>query len=428
MKVLVIGSGGREHAICWKIAQSERVDKIYAIPGNGGMAQLAECADINIDDINKITDFAKEKEIDITIIGPEAPLAKGIVNKFNQKGLRVFGPDIEMARLESSKVFAKEAMARLRIPTADFMVFDNPQDAKVHIKKRNAPMVVKADGLAQGKGVIICKEKNEALDAVKQIMVDKKFRQAGDRIIIEDCLEGEEASIIVISDGRHFVNLVSSQDHKRIYDHDKGPNTGGMGAYSPAPVIDEKLDEIIKNKIIKPLIFGLNEENTPFKGALYAGLMMTKDGPKVLEFNVRFGDPETQAIFPRLKTDLMQAIEASIDGNIETVKLEWDRRPCVCVVCASGGYPESYKKGFVIKGLDEANKAKDVVIFHAGTKLKGKDYITNGGRVLGVAALGEDIKQAIDKVYAACKKINFEGMYYRRDIGYRALEKRSVYG
>ena len=430
MKVLIIGSGGREHTICWKIAQSERVNKIFAIPGNGGMAQLAGCADIKVDDLDSIVDFAKEKKIDVTVVGPEAPLAAGIVNKFNQKGLRIFGPDIEMAKLEASKVFAKETMTRFRIPTADFMVFENPGEAKEHINEREAPLVVKADGLAAGKGVIICKDKNEAINAINSIMIDKKFGPSGDRIIIEDCLEGEEASIIVISDGRHFIDLASSQDHKQIFDGDKGANTGGMGAYSPAPVIDEEMNNRIRERIIKPLIFGLHEEGTPFKGVLYAGLMITKDGPKVLEFNVRFGDPETQAMFPRLKTNLVDAIEASIDGNIEGVKLEWDERPCICVVCASGGYPGSYKKGFKISGLDEAGSLDDVVVFHAGTKLQKAEgeeggVVTNGGRVLGVTALGQNVREARDKAYKACKKIKFEGIYYRKDIGYRGLTRDS---
>ena len=430
MKVLIIGSGGREHAICWKIAQSERVNEIFAIPGNGGMAQLAECVDIKVNDLGKIVNFAKEKKIDITVVGPEAPLAAGIVNKFNQKGLRIFGPDIEMAKLEASKIFAKETMTRFRIPTADFMIFENPNEAKEHINRKKTPLVVKADGLSAGKGVIVCKDKNEAINAINLIMIDKKFGPSGDRVIVEDYLEGEEASIIVISDGMHFVSLASSQDHKPIFDGDKGANTGGMGAYSPAPVIDDETSNRIREKIIKPLIFGLHEEGTPFKGVLYAGLMITKDGPKVLEFNVRFGDPETQAIFPRLKTDLMDAIEASIDGNIEGVKLEWDERRCVCVVCASGGYPGKYKKGLPITGLEQANSMEGVVVFHAGTKIRTPltanrkpQYETDGGRVLGVTALGEDIRQAIDKAYHACGKISFEGMYYRKDIGYRALEK-----
>ncbi|MFH0732801.1 MAG: phosphoribosylamine--glycine ligase [Candidatus Omnitrophota bacterium] len=431
MKVLVIGSGAREHALCWKIAQSRRVDKIFAAPGNGGMQKEAQCVDIKADDIPKILNFANQNKIDVTIVGPEAPLAEGIVDKFNEKGLRIFGPDKKTARLESSKVFAKEIMSRFRVPTADFMIFDNPDDAKEHINQRKTPMVVKADGLAAGKGVIICKNKSEALDAVKQTMIDKIFGQAGSRIIIEDCLEGEEASIIVISDGKRFASLASSQDHKRIYDNDKGPNTGGMGAYSPAPVISEKLDEKIQDEIIKPIISGLYKAGTPFKGVLYAGLMITADGPKVLEFNVRFGDPETQAILPRLKSDLMDAIEASIDGNMENVKLEWDKRPCVCVVCAAGGYPGNYKKGTNINGLDEADKLDSVVVFHAGTNVAhdsrlNTQYKTTGGRVLGVTALGIDIKQAIDKAYEACSKINFEGMHYRKDIGYRALGREKL--
>jgi len=429
VRVLVVGSGGREHAITWKIAQSKQVDKIYCAPGNGGMNQLAELVNIGAEDIDALLSFAKENKIDLTIIGPEVPLVKGAVDRFELAGLRIFGPRKELANLEGSKVFAKETMARFGVPTADFKVFDNAQDATAYINEKGAPVVVKADGLCAGKGVIICKTKDEALDAVKLIMDDKKFGAAGDRVIIEDCLAGEEASIIVLSDGKNVLPLASSQDHKAIYDGDKGENTGGMGAYSPAPVVTNELSEEIMKTVINPIVKGLAKEGKFFKGVLYAGLMITREGSRVLEFNVRFGDPETQAIFPRLKNDLIELIQASIDGNLGTTKLEWDPRPCVSVVVASGGYPGKYEKGKVINGLDEAAKLKDVVVFHAGTKsgprstVHGPQIITNGGRVLNVTALGKDIKEAIDKAYEAVGKISFEKMYYRRDIGYRALKR-----
>jgi len=422
MKVLIVGSGGREHAITWKIAQSKQVDKIYCAPGNGGMAQLAELVNIDAGDIGALLSFAKENKIDLTIIGPEAPLVEGAVDRFDEAGLRVFGPTKELANLEGSKVFAKETMARLGVPTADFKVFDNREDAAAYINKKNTPVVVKADGLCAGKGVIVCKKKDEALGAVKFMMEDKKFGAAGNRVIVEDCLAGEEASIIVLSDGKNVLPLASSQDHKAISDGDKGENTGGMGAYSPAPVVTNELSGKVMDEVINPIIKGLGREGKFFKGVLYAGLMITREGLKVLEFNVRFGDPETQAIFPRLKNDLIELIQASIDGKLGTVKLEWDPRPCVSVVVTSGGYPSRYEKGKVINGLDEAAKLKDVVVFHAGTK-KEKYFITSGGRVLNVTALGKDIKEAIDKAYEAVGKISFEKMYYRRDIGHRALKR-----
>lgn len=427
MKVLIVGSGGREHALCWKIAQSKKIDKLFAAPGNGGMSKIAECVNIKAEDIESLLRFAKEKKIDLTVVGPEAPLVAGIVDKFNRERLRIFGPDKKIAQLEGSKVFAKETMARLKVPTADFMIFDEPDDAMDYIKQKGTPIVIKADGLAAGKGVIVARSIKEAESAIKLIMVDKEFGASGDRVVVEECLEGEEVSIIVISDGKRFVNLAPSQDHKPIYDGDKGPNTGGMGAYSPCPAVNKDMEKKILKETITPLIFGLYEEGMPYKGALYAGLMITKDGPKVLEFNVRFGDPETQAILPRLKENFVEALLASIDGNVGNVNLSWDDRHCVCVVCASEGYPGSYKKGFVINGLEKLDSLSDVFVFHAGTKIEmanGKEsLLTNGGRVLGVTALGDGIKDAIDKAYKACGKIGFEGIYYRKDIGLKALKR-----
>jgi len=425
VNALVVGSGGREHAITWKIAQSRRVDKIYCAPGNGGMSEIAELVDIGVEDIGGLLGFAKKQKIDLTIVGPEATLVAGIVDQFQQAGLKIFGPVKELANLEGSKVFAKENMAKLGVPTADFKVFKNAEKAKKYIKEKGAPLVVKADGLCAGKGVVVCKTENEAIDAIKLIMEDKKFGVAGDKVIVEDCLIGEEASIIVLSDGKNVIPLASSQDHKAIYDGDNGPNTGGMGAYSPAPAVTDELLERIMKEIIKPIIEGLSREGKFYKGVLYAGLMITEQGPKALEFNVRFGDPETQAIFPRLKNDLVKLIQSSINGTLDGEVMDWDSRPCVSVVIASGGYPGKYEKGKTIKGLDEVKKMKDVVAFHAGTK-RAQTFITNGGRVLNVTALGNNIKEAIDKAYKAVGKINFEKMYYRRDIGHRALSRQKA--
>lgn len=422
MRVLVIGSGGREHALVWKIAQSRLADKIFCAPGNGGISRQAECIDIKAEDIQGLLDFARREKIDLTVVGPEVPLALGIVDEFSKYKLRIFGPNKKAAQLEASKVFAKQLMTKYNVPTADFKIFDEPDEAKRYIEKIGSPCVVKADGLAAGKGVVVAKSVDEARAAVSSIMEEKIFGNSGDRIIIEDCLEGEEASIIVITDSKDILALASSQDHKRIFDGDKGPNTGGMGAYSPAPIVDKDLLDEILHKIIYRTIEGLVKEGIEYKGALYAGIMLTKEGPKVLEFNVRFGDPETQAIFPRLKSDLVEVMLATTEGKLSRYKnFNWDRRACVCVVIASGGYPGNYEKGKLVSGLEEAEKPEDAVVFHAGTKKQNGKIITNGGRVFGVTALGNDIKDAIDNVYASCSKIKFEGIYYRKDIGHKAL-------
>ena len=401
MKVLIVGSGGREHALCWKVAQSRRVETIFAAPGNGGLEDIAETVDIKAEDIKGLLKFAKAEKIDLTIVGPEAPLVGGIVYIFSENGLKIFGPGKGAALLEGSKIFSKEMMKRWKVPTADFQVFDRFNDAQDYLRSAKMPVVIKADGLAAGKGVVICSSKDEAFKELKSLMVDRRFGSSGERVVIEECLHGEEASIIVVSDGVNVVPLASSQDHKRVFDDDKGPNTGGMGAYSPAPLITNDLERKIMNEIIIPMINGMREDDMPYKGVLYAGIMVTKEGPKVLEFNVRFGDPETQAILPRLRSDLIDVIERSIEGDLKGYNLSWDNKSCVCVVVASGGYPGSYEKGKEIKGLDKAASMEDVVVFHAGTKRPSgktkKHVVTSGGRVLGVTGLGGTIDIAIKK-------------------------------
>ncbi|MFC1667067.1 phosphoribosylamine--glycine ligase [Candidatus Omnitrophota bacterium] len=424
MKVLVVGSGGREHALVWKIAHSKKVTKIFCAPGNGGIKALAELVDIKADDVEGLLSFAKENKIDLTVVGPEVPLVKGIVDRFLEKGLKIFGPPKELAMLEGSKVFAKEAMKRFGVPSAGFEVFDSPDKAKEYLKQKGAPIVVKADGLAAGKGVMVAKTIKEAEDAIDSMLVKKIFGAAGEKVILEECLEGEEASILIFSDGKNITPLVSSQDHKRIFDNDKGPNTGGMGAYSPAPVASGKIFKDIIEKVFRPVIDGFRKEGRFYKGVLYGGIMVTKNGPMLLEFNVRFGDPETQAILPRLSSDLVDAIVSCIDGTLDKVALEWDERPCLSVVAASKGYPDAYEKHKEIHGLEDVAGMEDVVVFHAGTSSKDSKIFTAGGRVLGVTGLGKDIKSARDNAYDAIKKIKFDGIYYRNDIGDRAIRRQ----
>ncbi|MFC1674463.1 phosphoribosylamine--glycine ligase [Candidatus Omnitrophota bacterium] len=428
MRILVIGSGGREHALVWKIAQSKLADKIFCAPGNAGIAELAECVDIKADDIPRLLDFARREKIDLTVVGPEIPLTMGIVDEFTKRGLKIFGPNKKAAQLEGSKVFSKELMAKYKVPTAAFKIFDLPVEANDYIDKIGAPCVVKADGLAAGKGVVVAKTVDQAKQAVNSMMKDKIFGEAGNRVIIEECLEGEEASIIVLTDSREVIPLASSQDHKRVFDNDQGPNTGGMGAYSPAPVVNPGLFKEINEKVVDRTIDGLAKEGIEFRGVLYAGIMITKDGPKALEFNVRFGDPETQAILPRLKSDLLEAMlatsEAKLGKVVKAGGLSWYEQACVCVVCASGGYPGRYEKGKGISGLDEVSKSREIAVFHSGTKSEDDKIVTAGGRVLGVTGLGASIKEAIDNTYQAVTKISFEGMHYRKDIGYKVLSRR----
>ncbi|MDH4239909.1 MAG: phosphoribosylamine--glycine ligase [Phycisphaerae bacterium] len=423
MNVLLIGSGGREHAIAWKLAQSKDLDKLYIAPGNAGTTQCGENVDIGVNDIEKLLEFAKQNDIGLVVVGPEDPLSAGIVDKFEEAGIKAFGPSAEAAQLEADKAFSKQLMRSSAISTAEGRVFEHFEDAKTYIASRDEAVVVKAAGLAKGKGVYVCDDPADGILAAEKIMCDKIFGAAGEKVIVEDKLLGEEASILAFVDGRNIYVMESSQDHKPIGDGDTGPNTGGMGAYSPAPVVTDKLMDQITREILVPTVDGMNRSGRAYKGVLYAGLMMTAGGPRVLEYNVRFGDPETQPILVRLKSDLLEVCLAVCDGKLNDITLKWDPRPAVCVVMASGGYPGSYEKGKIITGLDEAGKLKDVVVFHAGTALKDGDIVTSGGRVLGVTALADTIWQAKDKAYEAVDKIQFDGAYCRRDIADKAIKK-----
>jgi len=423
MKVLIVGGGGREHTLAWKIGQSSKVERIYVSPGNAGTSRIARSVSIEPTDIDALADFACKEGVDLTVVGPEAPLVKGIVDRFEKDGLMIFGPSKRAAQIEGSKVFAKELMRKYDIPTPNFEVFESPNEAIEYIEAKGAPIVVKADGLAAGKGSIIAMEVEEAVKAVETIMVHRIFGDSGNKVIVEDYIEGEEATITALTDGNTVVTLASSQDHKRIFDDDRGPNTGGMGAYAPAPVITRELSEQITQRIVTPTINAMEAEGIPYKGVLYAGLMVTNDGPQVLEFNCRFGDPESQVVLPLLRADLLDLLIAISDGRLDEVGCEVDTRAAVCVVIASGGYPGSYEKGKEISGLDQAEELEGVVVFHAGTKTERDKILTNGGRVLGVTAIGKDITTAIDRAYEAVRRISFEGMHYRQDIGYKALKR-----
>ena len=421
MKVLVVGGGGREHALVWKIAQSPRMSKLYCTPGNAGISEQATILPIKANDLNGLLEFALKEMIDLTVVGPEEPLTKGIVDLFESKGLSIFGSSKKAAEIEGSKAFAKEMMKKYHIPTGSYEIFEDSEEAKRYIRKQGAPIVVKADGLAGGKGVIVCNTVEEAIQWVERIMVEKTFGGAGNRVVIEEYLVGEEASYIAFTDGKAILPMASSQDHKPIFDGDRGPNTGGMGAYSPAPVVTDQVHERIHEKILRPMIQGMGEEGRPYKGVLYAGLMIHNGHPRVLEFNARFGDPETQPVLMRMKGDIMPILEACIKGNLLGCKIEWDSRAAVCVVMSSKGYPGDYEKGKPISGLKEVSRMEDVFVFHAGTALKDDQIITNGGRVLGVTGLGKDIPRAIERTYQAVKKISWEGVHYRTDIGQKAL-------
>ena len=426
MNVLLIGNGGREHAIAWKLAQSKDLDKLYIASGNPGTARCGQNVPIKAEDTDKLLTFARENSVGLVVVGPEDPLAAGIVDAFESAGINAFGPAAAAARLEADKAFAKQLMRSASIPTAEARTFDRFADAKAYIATRDEAVVVKAAGLAKGKGVFVCDDPADGILAAEKIMCDKIFGPAGNKIIVEDKLLGEEASILAFVDGRNIYVMESSQDHKPIGDGDTGPNTGGMGAYSPAPVVTEEIMSQITREILVPVVDSMNRNGTPYKGVLYAGIMITPAGPRVLEFNVRFGDPETQPILMRLKSDLLQVCLAVCKGTLEDVTLRWDPRPAVCVVMASGGYPDNYQKGKKITGLDEAEQIQDVIVFHAGTKTQNGDIVTDGGRVLGVTALGQTIADAKIRAYQAVEKIKFEGAYYRRDIAGKAIKKRKT--
>jgi len=423
LKVAVIGKGGREHTLCWKLSQSNEVEKVYCIPGNAGTASVAENVQLENDSLQDIADFVKENEVGLTIVGPEDALVKGIVDLFQKQGLNIFGPGKNAAILEGSKIFTRELLQKHGIPSAEFGGFESAEEAKAYLKEKGAPIVVKADGLAAGKGVIVAETVEEAEKAIDKIMVEKGFGEAGNKIILEEKLVGEEASYLVFTDGKTIKPMVSSQDHKRIFDNDKGPNTGGMGAYSPAPVVTEKLEKEILEKIMQPVVDAMAKEGREYKGVLYGGLMITGQGPKVVEFNCRFGDPEAQPLLMRLESDLLPILQACIDGKLAELEIKWSEKASCCVVMASGGYPGEYEKGKEISGLEEAGQLQDTVVFHAGTKLENEKVLTNGGRVLGITALGSTIKESIENAYKAVEKISFEKAQYRKDIGQKALNR-----
>ncbi|MFC1668418.1 phosphoribosylamine--glycine ligase [Chlamydiota bacterium] len=426
MKVLVIGSGGREHALCWKIKQSNRVSTLYCAPGNAGIATIAKTIDLSTIDSNAIVSLCKKEKIDLVVIGPELPLTAGLEDVLRKKRVPAIGPNKLCAQIESSKIFSKNLMQKYNVQTAECELFCNPERALDFVKNKNFPLVIKADGLAAGKGVIIVTSFQEASDAINQIMVEKVFRTAGDRIIVEEFLSGEEASILAFVDGTDYIPLVSSQDHKKVFNEDKGPNTGGMGAYSPAPIVTREMYTRIENEILRPIIMGIQKEGLYYQGILYAGIMITENGPSVLEFNVRFGDPETQAILPRLSSDIIDIFEAQLTHKLSNIKIAWNPLASLCVVMASGGYPGTYEKGEIISGIEDANQLNNVYVFHAGTKKENGKFISNGGRVLGVTALGEDIYHAQKKAYEAVKCISFKNAHFRTDIGYKAIEKLKI--
>jgi phosphoribosylamine--glycine ligase len=420
MKVLVIGSGGREHALVWKIAQSKGVKKLFCAPGNAGTADLADNVDISAEDVPKLVEFAKREKLDLVVVGPEDALCAGIVDALAAEKIRAFGPSRGAARLEGDKAFAKQLMRQHAIPTAEARIFNSYKAAKTYVATRDTGLVVKAAGLAKGKGVIVCDDPSEALLALDRIMVNREFGAAGETVVVEERLVGPEASILAFVDGRTIYVMESAQDHKPIGDGDTGPNTGGMGAYCPTPVITDEILSQVERQIFVPIIDAMNREESPYRGVLYAGLMLTHNGPKVLEFNCRFGDPETQPILFRLQSDLVEVIEAVLAGKLDSVTLRWDPRPAICVVMAAGGYPGEYKKGVEIAGLADA-ASDDVVVFHAGTRTLGGKVVTAGGRVLGITARGPTLAEAQRRAYVAAERIHFEGAYYRHDIGAKAL-------
>ena len=423
MKVLVLGSGGREHALVWKLRQSPRITQLYCAPGNGGIADDAECTAVDLKSLDSMVALATRLQPDLTVVGPELPLNLGVVDEFQRRGWKVFGPTQAAARLESSKSFAKEFLQRHHIPTAPFAICDSIEQVRSALSHFHTPVVVKADGLAAGKGVVIAKSKDEAASVAAEMFSGKMVGEAGSRVVLEECLKGDELSFLVFSDGERVAPLVAAQDHKRVGDGDTGPNTGGMGAYSTADIVDNAMRDWLVNHIARPVVAGMKAEGTEFKGVLYCGLMMTARGPMVLEFNCRFGDPETQPILMRLESDLVDALEASIEGRVSEGDFRWSRDASVCVVMSSGGYPGTFEQGKRIDGLDEAGKIDSVKVFHAGTSKRDGVYYTAGGRVLGVTARARDLETAVRRAYEACGKISFAGAHYRKDIAGRALRK-----
>jgi phosphoribosylamine---glycine ligase len=423
MKVLVVGAGGREHALAWKISQSDKVEKVYCTPGNAGISHDAECLTVQADDLEGIVSIAEQKKVGLVMVGPEVPLTMGITDMLEEKGIPVFGCSRKAAELEGSKAFSKELMKKYNIPTSEFGVFDDPEKAKQFAKDFQGKLVVKADGLAAGKGVIVCDNLDEAVLAIENIMEKREFGEAGDKIVLEERLFGEEASFLAFTDGETVLPMASSQDHKAIFDGDKGPNTGGMGAYTPAPVVSAKLHDEIMETIMIPTVKAMHDMGRPYKGVLYAGVMVTEKGPMVLEFNARFGDPETQPLMFRMKSDIVDFLMACAipDGSLKDMEMKW-KDPTVTVVMAADGYPGSYKKGFEISGIDNANKLDETYVFHAGTAMKDGKLVTSGGRVLGVTSCGKDIEAAINNAYKAVDKISWEGAYCRKDIGQKALK------
>ncbi|MEC4674735.1 MAG: phosphoribosylamine--glycine ligase [Nitrospirota bacterium] len=421
MKILVVGSGGREHALVWKLAQSPRVSKIFCAPGNAGIGQIATCVPLTVEDISGLASFAEKESIALTVVGPEASLALGIADTFRQRKLKVFGPTKNAARVESSKAFAKDLMVRQHIPTPEARSFESLAPALEYLGARPVPIVIKADGLAQGKGVVVAQSHAEAKDALTNMLDRHVFGKAGQRVLIEDCVKGEELTVMAFADGKTVVPMVAAQDHKRIGEGDTGPNTGGMGAYAPAPLVTSMLLNRILKEVLYPAIDGLTRVGSPFYGVLYAGLMIHNGDPYVLEFNARFGDPETQVVLPLLKTDLVDILEAVVEHRLDQMNIEWSDQSALCVALTSGGYPGSYDKGFPISGLDEDWTPEGVVVFHAGTAVKDTRIVTAGGRVLGVTGTGDDLAVARDKAYSAVQKIDFEGMYFRKDIAHRVL-------
>ncbi|HHY24976.1 MAG TPA: phosphoribosylamine--glycine ligase [Clostridiaceae bacterium] len=417
MKVLIVGGGGREHALAWKIAKNKSVKKIYCAPGNGGISRIAECLPIKAMDIKGIVDFSVENKLDLVVVSPDDPLAAGMVDALQDAGIRAFGPVKDAAIIESSKSFSKNLMKKYGIPTAEYDIYDNPDDALKSLRHRKYPLVIKADGLAAGKGVIIAQTYDIAAKAIHDIMRNRIFGEAGNKVILEEFLTGMEVTVLSFTDGKTLVPMVSSQDHKKAYDYDKGPNTGGMGAFSPSKYHTSEIADECMKTIFDPTIKALNKEGIKFKGVLYFGLILTENGPKVLEYNARFGDPETQVILPRLKNDIIEIFNAIIDEKLDQINIEWDSRPAACIIAASGGYPGKYQTGYEIEGLEEIEKEENVIVFHAGTKYENERYYTAGGRVLGITALDNTFEMAVSRAYEGISKIGFKDMHYRKDIG-----------